>query len=285
MPTVIVPAYNEEACITDLLSDLVDGVHREEFQVIVACNGCSDHTADIVRNQFPVVTCLDIPTASKTNAINIAESLQPGFPRIYIDADVRVSSQAVRQLSEILLNLQTPAVIAPRGQLQTDSSDIVVRSYYAAWKKTVFFIEEGFGSGVYGLNRQAREKFSIFPAIISDDGFVRTLGDSVYFQVCETCHSQVKAPRSVRDLISIKLRSKLGKLELMRNINSTLIPAKNSTVKRDQKRKPRFLLRPSLFEFLTYTAINLLTYILAFWNTSRSNKTGWQRDESTRART
>ena len=49
MISVVIPAYNEErgieACLTALLEDAKPG----ELEVIVACSGCTDRTAEIAR--------------------------------------------------------------------------------------------------------------------------------------------------------------------------------------------------------------------------------------------
>ena len=49
MISVVVPAYNEEAVIERSLKHLTDGAPEGELEVIVACNGCHDRTADLAR--------------------------------------------------------------------------------------------------------------------------------------------------------------------------------------------------------------------------------------------
>ena len=284
LPTVIVPAYNEASSIATLLSQIVNGVHSEEYQVIVACNGCLDNTVDVVRTQFPEVTCLDIDTPSKTNAINRAEALRPGFPRIYIDADVQISSRSVTRLIHTLQSESSPLVVAPRGVPLTEASDRLVQWFYAAWQKTVYFIEDGFGSGVYGLNRTAREKFSAFPDLISDDGFVRTLGPDVRIQVCEESRSRVQAPRNIRDLLAIKVRSKLGKIELSRKNPELHAKRSKESVASGTGSKRRFSRRPSPQELLTYFGINAIAELCAICQLRNMDNYRWQRDESTRGR-
>ena len=70
MATVIVPAHNEAGVIEDCLNSIIkqDGIDH----LIVACNGCTDNTADIVKTSFPSAICLDIEKPSKVNALNEA---------------------------------------------------------------------------------------------------------------------------------------------------------------------------------------------------------------------
>jgi len=91
--TVIVPAHNEENVIEKCLNSLInqEGVDA----IIVACNGCSDSTASLVKSKYPNVICLDIQKPSKVNALNEAEKLIKSWPVFYIDADVSLSDNAV----------------------------------------------------------------------------------------------------------------------------------------------------------------------------------------------
>ena len=288
LPTVIIPAYNEEAKILPLLAGLADGIEQRRFQVIVACNGCRDRTVELVRRHHPAVTCLDIATPSKTNAINQAEALKPGFPRLYVDADIEIDSAAVMRLINLLRSRSTPALVAPRAVPITDHSSTAVKWFYAAWQKTIFFRTQGFGSGVYGLNLAARQKFTEFPPIISDDGFVRTLGHDVAILVSENAQSRVQAPRGLGDLLAIKIRSKLGKRQLEQWVDGTTAkPTAVATPDDPQGKTPAghqaiFLTPPSLPELLTYIGINLTAKLCASWHAARMQRYRWQRDESSR---
>ncbi|WP_193163691.1 glycosyltransferase [Microbulbifer hainanensis] len=288
IPTVIIPACNEETTILPLLAGLAEGIERHRFQVIVACNGCGDRTVELVRRHHPDVTCLDIPTPSKTNAINRAEALKPGFPRLYVDADIEIDSAAVLRLINLLRSRSTPTLVAPRAVPLTEKSSITVKWFYSAWQKTIFFRTQGFGSGVYGLNLSARQKFTEFPPIISDDGFVRTLGSDVAVLVAENALSRVQVPRGLRDLLAIKVRSKLGKRQLEQWVDgavvkTTVLATQDNTQEKSRtSRQPIFLTPPSMPEFLTYIGINLMARVFAYWHAARIQRYRWQRDDSSR---
>ena len=70
MATVIVPAHNEATVIRQCLDSLVNQAGLDTL--IVACNGCTDDTALLVRTHYPQAICLDIATPSKVNALNEA---------------------------------------------------------------------------------------------------------------------------------------------------------------------------------------------------------------------
>ncbi len=81
--SVIIPAHNEEAVIARCLSSLLEGAPSgtaEEVEVIVVCNGCDDHTAQVAREIAPRATVLEIPVASKVAALNAGDEEAAHFP-------------------------------------------------------------------------------------------------------------------------------------------------------------------------------------------------------------
>lgn len=271
-PVVIIPAYNESGVILRLLKSLNDGFKSGHYNIVVACNGCKDNTVEIVENNFPDYICLDIEKGSKTNALNEAECLGLGYPRIYVDADVVISSDSVLEIIDDLSKTDIPLLIAPRANINCSDSDPFVRLFYAAWQKTTFFVDQGYGSGVYALNRAARRLFDIFPNVTSDDGFVRQLSSTMKVGVCESASSLVEAPRSIADLINIKVRIKAGKSEL----------SSSSKAREESASKRRFVVRPTIPEFIFYVLINLYIGFKVKLERKKDGELIWHRDESSR---
>lgn len=273
LPAVIIPAHNEAKTIHKLLQAIYPGVVLGNYTATVVCNGCSDDTVAVVQEGFPQVQCLDIASAGKANALNEAEAQGLGFPRIYVDADVLISEASLQILIERCKGEAQPLVVAPRGTLDTAQSDFLVKTYYRAWKKTRFYSEFGYGAGVYGLNRAARESFTRFPDIISDDGYIRALFAYRNIAVCEQARSLVNTPGNIWDLLKIKTRSKLGKLQLSRQ-RECQTPKDRGT--------SAFTRKLSLWELLVYYAINAFAYFNALRFQSRVTSYRWHRDESSR---
>ncbi|MCK5603213.1 glycosyltransferase, partial [Candidatus Pacearchaeota archaeon] len=103
MFSVIIPAHNEEKVIGRTLEHLLTGKFTDEVEVIVVCNGCSDKTTKIVKSFQGSAKCIETPIPSKTSALNLGDAAAKGFPRIYQDADVILSLDAVHKISKILL--------------------------------------------------------------------------------------------------------------------------------------------------------------------------------------
>ncbi|GAA5525539.1 hypothetical protein Maes01_02109 [Microbulbifer aestuariivivens] len=323
IPAVIIPAHNEEQSITALLRALSPGMQASLYTVTVACNGCTDRTAAIVRYHFPEVRCIELSQASKVAALNAAErqgamdaaagdrdggaresenekesgGWQAGYPRIYIDADVVINTSAVVSLIAACRQASQPVVVAPRAVPITDGCAWIVRAYYRAWQKTVFFQQQGFGSGVYGLNRAARDKFDRFPNLISDDGFVRQRLAYQNILVVESAKSLVQSPRDLAGLIRIKTRSKLGCLEMNPRFPlpaapaspaasaSAISPLSASATSEGATASRRFVEPPTLTEWLVYGAINLLALVNAHRLLRRHGSARWLRDDSSRRST
>ncbi|MGH2899479.1 MAG: glycosyltransferase, partial [Solirubrobacteraceae bacterium] len=100
--TVIIPAHDEEAVIGACLTSLVHQDIATDVQVVVVANGCRDATAAVAqgfgpalrRRGFSVDFC-EIVEPSKPTALNIADSLSRHGDRVYLDADVDLSSNAL----------------------------------------------------------------------------------------------------------------------------------------------------------------------------------------------
>src|ERR1044071_1194081 len=81
--SIVIPAHNEGAVIRRLLRSLPEVVDAGRLEVIVACNGCTDDTADIARRHGAKV--VEISTPSKIAALNAADDIAVAYPRLYVD--------------------------------------------------------------------------------------------------------------------------------------------------------------------------------------------------------
>lgn len=213
MITVIVPAHNEAAVIARGLEALLRGARPGELDVIVACNGCSDGTAEIARRFGPSVRVIEIETASKIAALNAADEAARGFPRVYVDADVELG---IADLRAIAASLQGGALAAwPTPEMDFSEASWAVRAFYRVWMMLPYNRAGGaVGAGVYALSEQGRARFGRFPDVIADDGFVRFQFAPHERVTVEAAVSRVKPPRTLAGLLRIKTRSRVGQYQL-----------------------------------------------------------------------
>ncbi|WP_052140969.1 glycosyltransferase [Pseudoalteromonas piratica] len=272
IPVIIIPAYNERSVIARTLTPIYPGIEGGDFSIVLAVNGTTDDTVDFVKQTFPKVNCLDIEIGSKTNAINEAEKLNVGFPRVYMDADVVLTLKGIKSLIDRLASTKQPLLAAPKAEMDFSHSSFLVKAFYQAWFKTKFYTEQGFGGGVYGLNEAARSNFERFPKIIADDGFIREVVCSSQHSIVNECISIVSAPRDIRSLIKIKSRSKLGNMELK----------KKGLIKNAPLTGKRFEQSPSLIEFIVYGVVNVIATKFAQRSLSSLESYTWQKDSSSR---
>ncbi|WP_164737252.1 glycosyltransferase, partial [Georgenia sp. SYP-B2076] len=214
-PVIIVPAHNEEAVIAAGLRTVLADAAPGEFHVVVACNGCTDATAERARDAAAGlgadVTVLSLPVASKAAAIRAAEEVATGFPRVYLDADVHCPTATVRAM--VAAVDAGAAVAVPRRVLDTATAGAVARLYYEGWQALPWVQGQLSGRGAYTLGRRARETFGPFPDGIADDRFVTARvprGEAVI--VGEPV--VVRPPGRVADLMRVRRRVYAGNQQL-----------------------------------------------------------------------
>lgn len=209
---VIIPAHNESAVLARTLQPLAALAASGAVEVIVACNGCTDDTAAVAAG-FPGVTVLDLKEPSKTAALNAADAVCTRWPRLYLDADIEITAEAVAQLFE---HLAGPGGLAarPAFRYETAGSDPLVKAYYRARMRIPAMNEHLWGAGAYAVSAAGHARFSQFAAATADDVFVDSLFDASEKEVLHTYPVVVRVPQNTRDLHRTLRRIYRGNHEL-----------------------------------------------------------------------
>lgn len=210
MASVVVPAHQEERVIGRCLDALLGDADSDALEVIVVANGCTDNTAAIVKRYGRRVQLRELAVGSKTAALNAGDELASGFPRIYLDADVELPSQAVRVLVASL-DSATALLAAPRRVLQLDAATWPVRCFFRSWQVLQAARGESIGSGVYALNEAGRARFERFPDVIGDDRFVYGLFGADERRVADA-EVKVWPPSNMRELVNVRTRVTVGNM-------------------------------------------------------------------------
>jgi glycosyltransferase involved in cell wall biosynthesis len=230
MISVIIPAHNEEQVIRRVLQALTQGSRADELEIIVVCNGCIDSTADIARSCDGPVRVIEIETASKSRALNTGDRIARGYPRFYLDADLIFSIEDLRVIAASLLQDGLLAA-APEMEFDLSGASRAVNAYYRVWQKMPYF-DTGRIAGAYGLSERGRARFSEFPDVIADDGFVRLQFAPAERATIRESRVIVIPPKSMASLLRVKTRSHRGVFELRRKYplllrNETASPGKS----------------------------------------------------------
>lgn len=177
MLSVIIPASNEQdyigPCLTALFASGPIGA-----EVVVVANGCHDATAaraQALQDQATAagwrLTVLDLAQGSKPAALNAGDAAAQGDIRAYLDADVIVEADLMADLQTLLATDQpryaTGTARIPRAR------SAITRAYARFWQRLPFARSTAPGYGLFAVNAAGRARWGTFPAIISDDTYVR----------------------------------------------------------------------------------------------------------------
>ncbi|MGP0221229.1 WecB/TagA/CpsF family glycosyltransferase [Paenarthrobacter sp. NCHU4564] len=269
--TIVIPAHNEAAVIGRTLTALADVIGWGTVEVIVACNGCTDGTEEIA-SAFDGVRVLHVAEASKTAALNAADQVAKAWPRLYLDADIEVSAEAVGQVLRRLAE-GTSLAARPAFVYDTQGASPLVRSYYRARMRIPSNSQALWGAGVFGLSRKGHARLGSFPAVTGDDYYVDRLFGQHEKAVLETEPVVVRTPRSASALLGILGRNYRGNAQQ---------DTAGGTTARGTVRQLLSSVRGPL------TAVDAAVYV-AFAGAgrrravlSRRTASGWERDNSSR---
>lgn len=214
MFSVIIPAYNEAAIIERCLRAMLVDAAPGELEIIVVANGCKDDTADRARAFGAPVRVLDTPVGSKTGALNLGDAHARYFPRMYVDADIMVGIQALRDVAALLDDDSPIVLAAPQATFTYEGRPPLVRSFYKVWTSLPFFTENLIGAGFYAFSRKGRERFDRFPDIIGDDAFARLVAGPDERRALKHATFNISPPRNLRSVAKIQTRARAGMYEL-----------------------------------------------------------------------
>ena len=273
--SVIIAAHDEETVIGRCLDALSPAAQGIALQVIVSANGCSDATAEIARARGAQV--VERPEPGKPGALNAAEHVATGFPRVYLDADIMPPPGALAALAEALRS--RPGVLAtmPVRRVVTTGRPWPVRAYFRINQRLPVFRTGLFGRGLIVVSEAGRARFDEFPALTADDLFL-----DAQFAVAEKCEVatvvvEVDSPRTTTDLVRRLVRVRRGNAEMRRAAVAAGVAVRSAdrwswlrdVVRHDLRLAP---------DAVAYLAIT----VLAGARARRGTSIGWGRDESTR---
>jgi len=183
---VVIPAHNEERGILRTLAALHDGLRPGDLEVVVVCNGCTDRTADVVRAAYPDIKVLEIPQPSKAEAVAVGNAASSVFPRVHLDAGVRITGVGI-------MRLVAPLVAPDEGVLATAPHQV----------------RDGlFGRGVFALSEAGQARVDALPRLMRDDLAVSEAFAPSERLVVRAAQVVVVPPRTVRDLVRRRVRVK-----------------------------------------------------------------------------
>jgi len=277
--SVIIPAHNEEAVIARTLQPLSAAAVAGVLEVVVICNGCGDKTADAARS-IPGIQVVEIAEASKVAALNTGDSRARQWPRLYLDADIEPSLEAVLDVLDEL-SIGEHLAARPTFRYETAGSSIFVRSYYRARNRIPELHQALWGAGAYAMTERGHQRFGTFPQVTGDDLFVDAQFGATEKTVVDSTPLTVRIPRRLPDLLAVLRRVNTGNQQAATTSDATRAPVEATTSKTFRSlltsvRGPRSLLDASV-----YAGIATWGHLAS----RRRQRSGWERDDSSRERT
>jgi hypothetical protein len=207
-----VPASNEEAVVAANLERLLDGSTPGEFDVVVVANNCSDRTAEAAA-RVAGVRVIETPVGGKAHALRLGDAACTTFPRIYLDADVRLDATSVRELVAACAHSGVLAC-APVPELDLTGTGWVVKRVHRVHEALIGPRRALAGVGVYVLTETGHSRVFPMPDVISDDGLVHASFAPHERLVVRTARSLVRPARSVSSYLQRRVRVRRGNREL-----------------------------------------------------------------------
>lgn len=210
--SIVIPAHNEAAVIASNLSRLLATAQPGEFDVIVIPNACIDETAAIARG-FDV-RVIETPVPGKARAVAIGDDACRTFPRIYLDADVQVSTESIRALVAAC-NRRGVLACAPVPRMDLTGVGRFIARVHRVHDRLIGPNRALAGVGVYVLTDAGHDRvFPMPPDVISDDGWVHASFTFPERVVVTEAESLVRPARTIGAHLRRRVRVRRGNRQL-----------------------------------------------------------------------
>jgi glycosyltransferase involved in cell wall biosynthesis len=276
--TVVIPAHNEGRVLGRLLGQLVPAAAPGELNVIVVANGCTDDTAEIAASFGPDVRVLSIPVASKHEALLAADRTEGDWPRVYVDADVELSTEDIRALAKAL---SQPGVLAaaPERVLALGGRPWAVRWFYDVWTRLPEVRRGLWGRGVIAVGHAGQQRVAGRPPLLADDFAAALMFTPEEQSIVPGAQAVVHVPRTFADLLRRRTRAAMGiaQFEQGRYLPGPAPRTQFVDLARIIWAEPRMTPRVALF-----LSVAVLARLSARRAVARGDYSTWLRDESSR---
>jgi glycosyltransferase involved in cell wall biosynthesis len=283
---IMIPAHDEAAVVERCLSALLRAARPDEFEVVVISNGSTDDTAQRARDAGVrlgrAISAVEIPTASKIAALRAADDLltdSPDAVRVYLDADVILTTDAARSLVEALKTPE-PRLALAKLDIDTSASSWIVQRYYRGWMALPYIQRQVAGSGVFAVNGPGAARIGRWPDVINDDGYAARCF-SADERVLVDASFRAFAAHSVSALVRRRARIVNGNRQL-----DTLLPDRRANVgSSNGMSELRSAVRGGRVDRLSaliFVGVTVAARLLAAWRRVTGSAARWSSDRTTR---
>lgn len=179
---VCILAYNEQSHIARTIHAVLNGNEDVDFDIIVYANGCTDRTADLVRelsDSIPNLRLRELDRASKPNAWNTAFAENTNPILLFSDGDVIPEPGSVSALTRHLQD--NPSVSLICSELWPNKGGLTAQQRLVGFLQ-IPLVQDFHVGGFYAVRRdaldaalQAKQLTGIPEGVAGEDGFVELL--------------------------------------------------------------------------------------------------------------
>jgi glycosyltransferase involved in cell wall biosynthesis len=138
----IIPAYNEEKYISNVIESISQNVTDITFEILVIDNGSSDATKDIALTYIDKVHSFDRMTISAARNIGVSKS--KGKLLVFLDADVRITPEWHTTLGANIRRLSDELVISGARYIVRENPSSIEKNWFEPLsKRSVSYINAG----------------------------------------------------------------------------------------------------------------------------------------------
>lgn len=264
---VIIPVRNEEIKLSETAPALKAALTGLSANVIYALNDTTDNSDTIIRKNFgQEVQILKLPNPGKTHALRTADALAKHQLRVYLDADIVISSGIFPFLLGPLID-NTADLTAARLVADISQSHGAALRVNKVWADQLSRRHDAFMCCT-ALNANGLKQRGVWPDVIADDDWARNRIKPERRMIVETTKAYMSPPQNLRNWFKVRARWIRGSKQL-KNLENNYRAA--------NRVKPRGSVPDLSIYYFTHFCAQALALV------QKNTLLYWGRDDSTRS--